>query len=212
MKKIVYLSLLVLPLLFISFTAKAQSIKLGPGGGLTLVQSPEELTKDISEDGAGFGSEFHVGLKAKVSFPLLPLTLTGQFYYHLMGASDNFSIASLGNVDAETDLKYWVIGVGGEWTLLPGPISPYIGFDFFNTSSGDFKISVSTPAGSQEQTAEGDARWGIGVGAGVEFTLLPTIDVDVVAKYNFNNLLGKEDGEEAFNTITLSANFLFSVL
>ena len=92
---------------------------------------------------------------------------------------------------------------------MPGPISPYLGFDIFYSKIGDTKLTSSGGGMSYEQTIEGVNRTGIGLGAGLQIGIIPLIDIDVSAKYNINNLIGKEDGEETFSTINLSASVFF---
>ncbi len=166
----------------------AQSIRLGIGGGLSSVQSPTYYT-----DAAGFSSEYHLGVKGKLSIPFFPITPIGFVEYHFFN----------GQTPAGADTKQNIlsIGVGGEMVLLPGPLSPYLGLDLEFNNLGDFEITGAP-------TASGVSRMGLGIGAGVMLTLLP-IDFDVSLKYQMLNLFGKDDGEETIGIINLNAAVFF---
>jgi len=166
----------------------AQGIKIGVGGGLSAVQSPAYYT-----DAAGFSSEYHIGVKGKLSIPIFPITPIGFVEYHFFR----------GQTPAGADTKQNIlsIGVGGELGLLPGPLSPYVGLDLEFNNFGDFETTGSP-------TASGVSRMGLGVGAGVMLTLLP-IDFDVSLKYQMLNLFGKEDGEDTIGIINLNAAIFF---
>ncbi len=168
--------------------AQAQTIKLGIGGGLSSVQSPTYYT-----DNAGFSSEYHIGVKGKLSLPVIPITPIGFVEYHFF--------RGLTPAGADTKQNILSIGVGGELSLLPGPLSPYVGLDIEFNSLGDFETTGSP-------TASGVSRMGLGIGAGAMLTLLP-IDFDVSLKYQMLNLFGKESGEETIGIINLNAAIFF---
>ena len=197
----------VVLVLFIAVSiSNAQGIKIGATGGLTLVQGPDAMTKDIADGGAGFSSAPHFGVKGRFSLPLIPIAITGQVLYTKFTGDGNLTpIAGGPSVAVETESSLLIFGVGAEYSFVPGPISPYLGFDVFYANSGDMKIS----SGSQSQTFDGANRTGIGLGAGLKIGIIPLMDIDVSAKYNINNLLGKEDGEETLSTVNLSATVFF---
>ncbi len=188
MKKSIILFLVGAISFFSLQEARAQGIKIGVGGGLSAVQSPAYYT-----DAAGFSSEYHIGLKGKVSIPIFPITPIGFVEYHFFR----------GQTPAGADTKQNIlsVGVGGEMELLPGPLSPYVGLDLEYNSLGDLETTGS-PA------ASGVSRMGLGIGAGVMLTLLP-IDFDVSLKYQMLNLFGKESGEETIGIINLNAAIFF---
>ncbi len=176
---------------------QAQSFKLGVGGGMTMVQGNDAF------DAADMSTGYHFGAKAKLGLPLLPVKFTGQVYYNTFsGSQDVFGY----NVDVSTSML--IIGAGAEYSLIPGPVSPYLGLDVFLASAGETKFEA---AGLPEQTIEGNSRMGLGLGAGLDFKLLPMFDIDAAVKYNMYNLVGKEDGEEDFNAVTVTVNFMFGI-
>jgi hypothetical protein len=180
----------------------AQGIKIGVGIGLTNIMAPDELTNDISEGGSGFSSEFNILAKCKISLPAIPITPIGYVQYTSMGGEQS---TQFGNI--ETSMSILSIGAGAEISLVPGPLSPYLSLDLSYNSFGDYEIKAPELAGGN-QTSSGESRTGLGLGVGAELSLI-LITIDVSARYNFYNLLGKESEEESINAIILNAAVLF---
>ena len=67
MKKMTVLIFIAAISLFVSQNASAQTINLGIGGGLSIIQSPTDY-----KDAMGFSTEYHVGIKGKLNFPARP--------------------------------------------------------------------------------------------------------------------------------------------
>ncbi|MCF8242138.1 MAG: outer membrane beta-barrel protein [Melioribacteraceae bacterium] len=209
MKKHLNLFVAVL-ILFSAQSFYSQGLKLGLTGGLSSITAPEMLTKDISEGGLGFGSGLNVGLKGKFSLPVLPLKITGHAVYNMFSSSGDMTVSGV-VVNNEADFTMVTVGFGAEYSIIPGPLSPYLALDYFYTSIGELTYKQTYPGGSNENVTDSFSRTGMGIGAGVEFTLLPTFDIDISAKYNLNNLTGKDDGEESLNTIAIQASLLFKL-
>ncbi len=207
MKKVFTLILILFVIVGIS---NAQGISIGATGGLTLVQGPDGLTKDVEEGGAGFSSEPHFGVKGRFSLPLVPIAITGQILYSKFTGDGEGKDDLTGQlVSAETSMSLLIFGVGAEYSFVPGPVSPYLAFDLFYSKFGEQEIQQTMGNLNETITSEGLNRSGIGLGAGLKIGIVPLIDVDISAKYNINNLLGKEDGEETVSTINLSASVFF---
>jgi opacity protein-like surface antigen len=190
----------VLAVLLFSSVIFSQGFKFGVGGGLTMIQGPDVLTKDFSSGGIGFGGEYHVGAKAKLSLPVIPLTPIAFLNYHIMSSSEEIVGQTF-----EATSSILSIGAGAEWSLLPGPLSPYLALDVAMNSFG--KTEVKTPIGTF--TTTGESRVGINIGAGAEFTLLPAFDIDASLKYSVFNLIGKESGEETVSALVFNVSLLF---
>lgn len=174
--------LMFLSALFFS-VAFSQSLRIGPSFGLS---KANEFT--LSNFNYDFDGEFEYGFKAKLDF--LTFTLA----------------ANLQKATFKNDLferEFVSVGIGPEFKLIPGPVQPYLSGEVLFTS---YNLDVGIPS-----SFENDAI-GLGVGAGIDFQMIPSVDVDLSIKYKFNNLFGKEDGEEAFNTLNIAASFLFSIL
>lgn len=183
-----FLFLPFIVILIFGINSYGQGLKFGVGGGLSMVQSPDRLTNSAAEGGSGFGSEYHFGLKAKLSIPLVPVTPVGFLNYHLLSGDDDISQSILS------------LGVGVNIELIPGPLSPYGTIDLQYNSFGDTEIG--------SQSFDGYSRTGLGIGAGIEFNLLPMVDLDLSAKYNMMNLMGKAENEETVGIITVNLTFM----
>jgi opacity protein-like surface antigen len=227
--KTVFAALLCALLLGCTFISNAQSLRIGIGGGYASLNGPSALAKDISNNGAGLKNGYEIGGKLKLDFPLLPFRLTGQAYYMDISNSGSMKVipgASLNpvNVNVETSMTMFSAGAGFEYDLIPGPISPYFALDLLYTSFGDVKTTYN-PSTSGLSSLDANkpysnkSKFGLGIGIGSEFTLLPVIDLDLNVKYNLMNLMGKEDmkinginyKEESVNTLTVTANILFGL-
>lgn len=195
MKKLFSAFLVLLVFLLFPNTLKAQGVSLGIGGGLSNMTAPDAFTNNISDGGAGFSSGWHLGAKATFSIPLSLFTpITFVFYNKFKGSgSTQFG-------DINTSLSLWSIGVGGQTEIIPGPISPYFQVNIAYNSFGDLKVESSNPIISVSQKSDGTGRVGLGLGVGVKI-----IFVDASITYNFLNLIGKDDGEEATNTLNFTA-------
>jgi hypothetical protein len=60
--------------------------------------------------------------------------------------------------------------------------------------------------------SEGNSRVGLQLGIGTEVTIIPLINLDVFAGYNWFNLTGKEDGEETISAFVLDLFLMFNFL
>ncbi|MFC2083981.1 outer membrane beta-barrel protein [Bacteroidota bacterium] len=207
MKNTITFILLAFFMLIFVDSSKAQSIRLGFGGGLTTLQGPKDFTDDIAKGGLGFGSEYHLGGIAKVGLPLLPIRIIGQVYYNSLGSEGE---------GKEYSTSILSVGLGAEWSLAPGPIKPYLGADLSLNSFGEMEVDGKVADGSK-----GVTRYGLGVGIGTEITILPKIDLDIKATYNMYNLFGKEEKdnltmagneEETISSLNFTLNILFSLL
>jgi len=190
MKKLPVVFSFILIFFFSFQNSYSQSLKFGIGGGLSMVQAPSSYT-----DVAGFSTEYHIGIKGKLSLPAVPITPIGFVEYHFLNGSMD---TPLGSIDTKQNILS--IGVGGEFSFMPGPFSPYIGADFEFNNFGDFEPSA--------EGSSGVSRMGIGVGVGAMLSLV-IIDVDVSLKYQMMNLIGKGDGEDTVGILNLNADIFF---
>jgi hypothetical protein len=202
-KKII--TIIVAFLFLAGFSLQAQGINIGLSGGLHMIQSPDQFTKDISEGGLGFGPGIQLGAKGKFSLPVIPLRVTSFVNYTMFSGDGTFN-----NQKIETDFSIITVGFGGEWSLVPGPVSPYLAVDILYNRFGEVTMKNTTT--NMEQKNDGVSRSGVGIGGGLEVSILPMLDVDVSAKYNLNNLVGKEDGEESVNSLSILLNVYLSLL
>ena len=195
MKKI-YCTILLLVPFFLAGTTMAQGLKFGVGGGLSFFsQTNSPVT---------FNTGYHVGAKLKLDIPMVPSTPVAFINYHFLTADGSVNVLNQ-NVSYTYKQKILSFGVGAEYTLLPGPISPYLAVDFGYNNMGEG--TVDTPYGST--TTPSASRTGIDIGAGAQIKIPFLFTLDGSVKYNMMNLFGKDSGEENFNAVVVNVSVLF---
>ncbi|NNL21234.1 MAG: outer membrane beta-barrel protein [Ignavibacteriaceae bacterium] len=210
--KTIVLSLLLL--FFVPSISYSQIFKLGVGGGLTQVLAPEELTKDVSEGGLGFSTNWNLGLVAKIDIPMVPITPRGFLFYHSLSGSGNVETLgkgmSISSAKLENTQSIFEFGVGAQYNFIPVPagIDPYIALDIAMNSFGDLKQTLA----NLENKSNGETRFGGGIGLGAEVSIVPVVNVDLMLSYKLFNLIGKDDGEDTISALTLDAFVIFSFL
>jgi opacity protein-like surface antigen len=168
----------------------------GIGGGLSTIQGP-----DSYKDAFGSSSGYHIGAKLKLSIPLFPLTPVGSVTYSRFSGDQS---TPLGNI--ETSQSNWTIGAGVEYSIIPGPLSPYLAADLEYNNFGEVSIEgVNLPV--TIGGTDSRSRFGIAIGVGAELSAL-VIGLDASIKYHFMNMIGKESGEETVSVITYNLTLL----
>ncbi len=197
MKKITIVLFSVFFILSINTKVQAQLVSIGAGGGLTQILSPDYYKNDIP-DGLGFSSGYNLGIIAKVGLPVIPITPRGFILYHTLEGNSN----AIENSQSITS-----VGLGVQYGFIPVPagFDPYLSLDVTFNNFGDFKLN-------DEVLSEGNSRVGLQLGIGTEVTIIPLINLDVFAGYNWFNLTGKEDGEETVSAFVLDLFLMFNFL
>lgn len=193
--------------LLFSFPIFSQGLSIGPSFGYIDVSSTDYFTSGFENGEFDLSTGLRYGLKARASLPLLPLTFTGHIYYASITVDGSYSGTTF-----ESESSLLNAAIGAEWNLLPGPIQPYAALDILYSKTGDVSFSTIVNGQAFEGSNDGSSRTGLGIGVGATITLIPIIDLDASVKYNFNNLFGKEDGEENFNTYSFMVSVLFDIL
>jgi hypothetical protein len=214
MKNNYAITFIIICLLFIPNFTSAQLIKIGAGGGLTQILAPDALTKEVSDGGLGYSTEWNAGLIGKVDLPMLPITPRASILYHSLSGSGENNPNIFRVVQAENEIEYsqtiLEFGVGAQYNFIPSPLGfdPYIALDVSLNSFGE---STSEYLG-QEIKSDSFNRFGAGVGLGTEISIIPVVNLDLYLCYKMFNLTGKEDGEETISAVTLDAFIIFNFL
>ena len=200
MKKISFFLFSFILILFFNSIVLAQSVKVGVGGGLTNIQGPDSYTNDISQNGLGFSSEYNLGAIVKVDIPLIPITPRGFFLYHKLSSNEDVT---------EFSQSISSLGLGLQYSFVPIPVGfdPYLFLDLTFNNFGDFTETVN----GIETKFDGSSRYGLQLGIGTEVTIVPFINLDIIAGYGWFNLTGKDDGEETISAFTLDAFLIFNL-
>ncbi len=212
MKKNYVISFAVLFLVALPTFTSAQLIKIGAGGGLTQVLAPDGLTKDVSEGGLGYSTEWNAGIIGKVDLPLIPFTPRAFILYHSLSGSGSTPPELFKALQAEGDVEnsqsILEIGLGAQYNFIPAPLGfdPYIALDLSFNSFGKSKVNDVDIEGSDV------SRFGGGIGVGTEISIIPVVNLDLYLSYKMFNLTGKEDGEETISAVTLDAFIIFNFL
>lgn len=92
------------------------------------------------------------------------------------------------------------IGIGAEYDFMPmKKANPFIGIDL----TGNFLSGKFTPdGGGAESTLNSASRFGLAVGAGVDIMVNKSFGFVIGAKFDFMNLIGKQDTSAGTNTAT----------
>lgn len=212
MKNNYAITFILICILFLPNFTSAQLIKIGAGGGLTQILAPDALTKEVSDGGLGYSTEWNVGLIGKVDLPMLPITPRAFILYHSLSGSGSTPPELFKVTQAETDLEIsqsiFEIGAGIQYNFIPAPLGfdPYLALDLSFNSFGKSKVNDAEVDGSDV------SRFGGGIGLGTEVTIIPLINLDLYLSYKMFNLTGKEDGEETISAVTLDAFIIFNFL
>ncbi len=201
MKKLIIISTAVILVFLFHNTSNAQMLKIGLSGGLTNVTSPDSYSNSVSQNGYGFGSNFHFGAQARIDLPLIPFTPILFIDYHMLKGEGDMN-----SINIKTSQNILSIGAEGEYFILPLPfVKPYISLDVTLNKFGEIKEESSLLTVTQG----GFTRYGGGIGVGVVVTVLPLVDLDLGLKYQTLNLVGKADGENNISIVNLNLAVIF---
>lgn len=204
MRKI--LIFLILAVSFIANNSFAQKTYVGINLGTTSLQGSDGYSSDISSGGAGFSTEYHIGMLVKLQVPIAPLTPVLSVTYTSLKGSDN---------GTETSQGIYSLGLGGQFSISAGMFSPYFALDLSYNFFGKYDIK-NAPAGyTTSNEANGptalssQSRLGGGIGMGVDINLIQGIDIDLSGRIMVLNLIGKKNSEDNLNSLTFNASILF---
>jgi hypothetical protein len=200
------LLIVLLGAFFISCNSFAQSSFWGLNVGTTNLEGSDAYTNDISAGGAGFSTEFHAGMLVKMQFPISPITPVISFNYTSMK----------GNIGGtETSQSIYSLGLGAQFTITAGRVSPYIALDIAYNYFGKYEVTNPSAGYSPSTDANGPtalsskSRMGGGAGVGVDLNLIQGIDIDLSGRVMILNLLGKKNSEDNLQSFTINAAILF---
>ena len=188
-----------LVILFILLTTSsfAQGIKLGIGGGISAISN--------SNSGLSNNSGYHLSAKAKLDIPLFPIKPVVFIQYYVLDGNYGFTTPLI-SYSGSTTQKIFSFGFGGEFELIPGPISPYLALDFGYNNIGEIHYD---PAILDQFSYPAVSRTGIDIGVGTEIKIPLLFSLDISAKYNMLNLFGKPAGEGSINAVNLNLSVIF---
>ncbi len=200
------LIILLLGIFFIANNSFAQSTFWGLSVGTTSLQGSDAYTGDISTGGAGFSTEFHAGMLVKFQVPISPVTPVVSFNYTSLKGNDD---------GTETSQSIYSLGLGGQFTISAGRVSPYIALDLAYNYFGKYEVTnppagySSSPLPNGPTELSSKSRMGGGIGVGVDINLIQGIDIDLSGRVMILNLLGKKNSEDNLQSFTFNTAILF---
>jgi hypothetical protein len=175
----------------------------------TLITTPtgvRQLVSDTRLTGAHAAARFMVGLGDNLGF-------TAAAAYHRFSdlrvniVDPAMPTASLGDLRVSQSLI--PISAGLEYTLLRLGVGVYItgdlSYNFISSFTDGIPPTLATSGLALRDTF---SRVGGSAGVGVDLMLFGVVGVDVCARYNHTNLIGRVGGEPEQTFFTLTASFL----
>jgi hypothetical protein len=164
--------------------------------------------------GLGFGAAYSLGAKGVLSFPESPFSLVGRVSYLSMNGGEYTDGTGIYNTGGggkiETNLHVFSLGVGSEWTMLRGPVSPYVGAQVFVTAFSRLSYKVTNTRGTNEYITWQSTRPGVGLDVGARISLTSSVQLDLCGNYSYYNPL-ESYRTLSFPTLGVSAAVLISV-
>lgn len=137
-----------------------------------------------------FNTGYHGGGKVRLG-GWLPVNLVASGWYN-----------SMPEKTADQSDTQVMVGGGFEYAIVSAEVHPYFGVDAFYTEFTD-KGTIDTSF----------SRGGLGIGAGVEFTIPSFGSFDTSVRYQYMNVMGKENAEEkTFSQIAATVTLMFALL
>jgi len=188
----------LIPALFFIFSVNLlfSQVKLsaGPSIGLTAPSSDYSGTTIDYYNGVNYGLSSGVNFGAILKIKLAVIRIRAGLNYASLKNSGN-SEPDKPNSFVETKQSMFTVFAGPEFSFsIPAsPIVPYAGIDLLLTSfSGETSFQGVSRVPSGTYSMSGSTRFGLGLGAGIEFHFANKYAVDLGIRYNLNNLFGKK--------------------
>lgn len=156
--------------------------------------------------GIGFGADAHIAIGKKRQFRVV----LGAGYVMFGHSQDGYKFGDSTLRKLDIHLNAVTIGLGAEWAFRPfETMNPFVGVDFTGHfyNGKTFLDPAPTDTGYHEQTLKSESRFGVSIGAGVDFAFGRAVGVIVGVKYNLHNLIGKKSDVDSNGVATgLGAN------
>lgn len=215
---------LLFPTLLIS-----QNIKIGLGGGYAYIDNDTYYTRNIGisyfPNQLGMRDCYTINAKLKYAPLNSPIIFIGELFF--LSASKDVDYlgyyalyqSSPAKMHLNASQNIYSLGVGIEAPIIKSFVTPYFSIGIMANYFGKTKV-VMTPKPDMFFDRYGlvisdKLRAGLNIGLGVEYKFIEKMSLDISAKYNFINLVGKENitekqNEESFNTFSISAIIFYS--
>jgi hypothetical protein len=136
-----------------------------------------------------YNTGWHAGGKVRIGGSI-PVNIVGSGFYN-----------SLPEKAVDQSDNQLILGAGLEYPIPSVGVHPYFGADVLYVHTNNEGAGTSS-----------FNRGGLGVGAGVEFTIPAFGSFDTSVKYQFLNIMGKEDGEATASQVAATVAIMIGVL
>ena len=182
---------------------------LALGCALLLAVVPASAQMDVP---VGSPVSLQLGLGGGVSLPTGDLADVYNTGWHAggklrIGGSIPFNILATGMYNSlpekavDQSDNQLILGAGLEFPIPSVGVHPYFGADVLYVHTNNEGTGTSS-----------FSRGGLGVGAGVEFTIPAFGSFDTSVKYQFLNLMGKEEGEGTASQVAATVAIMIGLL
>lgn len=193
MKRLYLTASIILIFIFLvpSQTSAQISLKVGGGVGYSIPAGDYGGSTTDFYSGTKYGIDNSFNIHAKVRVNLLVIGGFGEIGYTSFSGSGEAEPGT-GNIDISHKLLSLKIGPEVHIPLPLAPVTPYaMGFISFNSISGDVEFQGVSNVPSGKYDIATASRIGLGLGAGVLFSL-GSLNLDINIQYHFINIGGKE--------------------
>ena len=228
MKRIIWGSMTLLGILVHSI-GLSQTLSIGAGGGSVFVLKSSYYTDPIGYPGIHYvngvqsmyagqnlGTAFQLAAIAELRFAEFPATVSvGVDYAFLRGHGNTVSFYPAPStqsypVKATTKVDLLSFSFGTTLHLIKGPISPFLVMNVQLNHFSESSVRLDEPGWwSEAKTLDSYNRLGLGIGSGVDFSLLPGTTTRVTTVYNIYNVSGRNTGEAQMKSIGITAFVLY---
>jgi len=167
--------------------------------------------------GLGFRNELNLGITIDYSLSDLPIGLTLDFNYSPMNGKSKWPDWDLNNpelpptyIDIEARMDYYSLGLGCKYFFNLERFKPYISVSALMNYFGDVK-SYSKKYNVENFVNDYGSRFGLSIGAGLNYELTQLITLNGKVAFEKNNLINAREGEDEFNTLVYKFGIAFNI-
>jgi len=190
MRKVIYLLILSLLVIYAPEKVYSQFLYFGPSLGVSLPANDYVGSTKGYYNGDSYGLKFGVnfGAEARIVTPFV--NIKGFYRYNLFKNTGD-ALLDVGRIQIKQYISEFGIGPEFMLTIPKVPVKPHVEAMFiYSVFSGstDFRAVPYVPDGFYDMVSE--SRMGIGLGAGAEIKLKKlNFSIDVNVRYNYLNFL-----------------------
>ena len=227
--------------LFLGGNVLGQSLSLGIGTGISIVQGHNYFTNNLGPAGLyfvnGTEAEFN-GLKfknendfafnIKYGFKYLPISIVTQIHYMPLRGNQSVNIYDSffqQNIlyDITTKIDIWSLNIGVRYATEIFKVKPYLAasmlLDYFGDTWLEFENGNNL---FMRRDYQNGMRYGLCFGIGLGYEAIKNIDVEIGANYNYMNLWNRRGAnpmdeihpsvEERMNILNIELSVYYNIL